>query len=316
MMQYIFRRILMAIPLLIGITILSYAIIRLAPGGPTALLIDPSIKPQDLAKMEEKFGVNDPIYVGYIKWVGDLVQGDFGTSYIKRGTPVSELIWNRLPNTILLMVSSTLIAAIIAIPFGIYSAMRPYSLLDYSATVVSFVGVATPNFWLGIMLIMYLAVQWSIFPTGGVMTIGADFSIWDRLHHLILPAFVLAVSDTAALTRYTRSSMLDVLKQDYIRTAKSKGFKERKVVIKHGVRNGMIPIITMFGLMIPSFIGGAAVTEKIFSWPGIGQLFIDSAYQRDYPVIMGLTVISAVLVVIGNLIADILYAICDPRIEY
>jgi peptide/nickel transport system permease protein len=316
MMQYIFRRIVMAIPLLIGITILSYAIIRLAPGGPTALMIDPNIKPEDKAKLEEKLGVNDPIYVGYIKWVGDLVQGDFGTSYIKRGTPVSELIWNRLPNTLLLMLSSTIIAMVVAIPFGIYSAMRPYSALDYSATVVSFVGVAIPNFWFGIMLIMYLAVKWGIFPTGGVMTIGEEFSIWDRLHHLALPAFVLAVSDTAALTRYTRSSMLDVLKQDYIRTAKSKGFKEGKVVLKHGVRNGMIPIITMFGLMLPSFIGGAAITERIFSWPGIGQLFIESAFQRDYPVIMALTVISAVLVVIGNLIADILYAICDPRIEY
>jgi len=306
----------MAIPLLIGITILSYVIIRMAPGDAASLMIDPSLKPEDKIKLQEKMGVNDPIYIGYFKWVSDIVQGDFGTSYIKRGTDVGELIWNRMPNTILLMVSSTLIAAIIAIPFGIYSAMRPYSPLDYTATFISFLGVSIPAFWFGIMLIMFFSVNLQWFPTGGVGPIGEEFSIWTRLHHLVLPAFVLAVADTAALTRYTRSSMLDVLKQDYIRTAKSKGFKERKVVLKHGVRNGMIPIITMFGLMLPSFIGGAAITEKIFAWPGIGQLFIDSANQRDYPVIMALTVISAVLVVVGNLIADILYAMCDPRIEY
>ncbi len=316
MATYIFRRIIMAIPLLFGITILSFAIIQAAPGGPTALMIDPSLKPQDKVKLQEKYGLNDPVYVQYGKWLGNMVKGDFGNSFIKRGIPVSELIMNRLPNTLLLMIISTLLATIIAIPFGIYSAMRPYSKLDYSVTVTSFLGVATPNFWLGLILIMVLAVHLGWFPTGGTHTLNSPFSLWDRIHHLILPAFVLAVSDMAALTRYTRSSMLDVLKQDYIRTAMSKGFKEKKVVLKHGLRNGMIPIITLFGLMLPSFIGGAAITERIFSWPGIGLLFIESAFQRDYPVIMALTVISAIFVVIGNLLADILYAIFDPRIEY
>ncbi len=316
MATYIFRRIIMAIPLLFGITILSFAIIQAAPGGPTALLMDPSMKPSDKAKFEEKYGLNDPVHVQYGKWLGNMVKGDFGNSLIKRGTPVSELIMNRLPNTLLLMIVSTFLAAIIAIPFGIYSAMRPYSKLDYSVTVVSFLGVATPNFWFGLILIMILAVNLGWFSTGGTHTLNSPFDLWDRIQHLILPAFVLAVSDMAALTRYTRSSMLDVLKQDYIRTAKSKGFKEKKVVLKHGLRNGMIPIITLFGLMLPSFIGGAAITEKIFSWPGIGLLFVESAFQRDYPVIMALTVISAIFVVIGNLLADILYAIFDPRIEY
>jgi len=316
MVTYIIRRTLMAIPLLFGITILSFAIVQAAPGGPTSLLMDPSMKPQDRVKFEEKYGLNDPVHVQYVKWLGNMVQGDFGNSLIKRGVPVSELIMNRLPNTLLLMISSTLLAACIAIPFGIYSAMRPYSKLDYSVTVTSFLGIAMPNFWFGLILIMVFAVHFGWFPTGGVATLNAPFSLWDRIHHLIMPAIVLATADMAALTRYTRSSMLDVLKQDYIRTAMSKGFKEKKVVLKHGLRNGMIPIITLFGLMLPSFIGGAAITEKIFSWPGIGSLFIDSAFQRDYPVIMALTVISAVMVVIGNLIADILYAIFDPRIEY
>lgn len=316
MVSYIIRRILMAIPLLLGITILSFAIIKAAPGGPVSMLMDPSMKPSDREKFEEKYGLNDPIHIQYFKWLGNMAKGDFGDSLIKRGVPVSELIISRLPNTLLLMLVSTILAMLVAIPFGIYSAMRPYTKLDYTVTIGSFLGVATPNFWFGLMLIMLLSVNLGWFPTGGISTLNAPFSLWDRIHHLILPAFVLATADMAALTRHTRSSMLDVLKQDYIRTAMSKGFKEKKVVLKHGVRNGMIPIITIFGLMLPSFIGGAAITEKIFAWPGIGSLFIDSAFQRDYPVIMALTVISAIFVVIGNLLADILYAIFDPRIEY
>lgn len=316
MISYIIRRTLMAIPLLIGITIVSFAIMQAAPGDPASLMIDPSLKPEDKQKYIERYGLDDPVHIQYFRWVSNMVQGDFGDSFIKRGMPVSELIMARLPNTLLLMIVSTFLAMIIAIPFGIYSAMRPYSKLDYSVTVASFLGVATPNFWLGLILIMVFAVNLGWFPTGGVATLNAPFSIWDRIHHLILPAFVLATADMAALTRYTRSSMLEVLHQDYMRTARSKGFKETKVVLKHGLRNGLIPIITIFGLMLPSFIGGAAITEKVFAWPGIGSLFIDSAFQRDYPVVMAITVISSVLVVLGNLIADILYAIFDPRIEY
>lgn len=316
MISYIIRRCLMAIPLLIGITIISFAIIKTAPGGPTSLLMDPGLKPEDRIKFEEKYGLNDPLYVQYGKWLGNMVKGDFGTSLIRRGVPVNEMIMNRLPNTLLLMGVSTFLAFLIAIPFGIFSALRPYTKLDYTITVGSFLGVATPGFWLGLMMIMFFGVKLGWFPTGGVATLNAPFSVWDRLHHLMMPAFVLATADMAALTRYTRSSMLDVLQQDYIRTAKAKGFREGTIILKHGLRNGMIPIITLFGLMLPSFIGGAAITEAVFSWPGIGRLFIESAFSRDYPVIMALTVISAAFVVIGNLIADILYAIFDPRIEY
>lgn len=316
MISYILRRLVMAIPLLFGITVISFTIIQVAPGGPTALLIDPSLKPEDKEKMEERYGLNDPIPVQYGRWLGQMVKGDFGESFIRRGVPVSEMIMNRLPNTLLLMGVSTLLAILIAVPLGIISAMRPYSIQDYTVTVGAFLGVASPSFWLGLMMILFFGLQLGWLPTGGVSTLNAPFSIWDRIQHLIMPAFVLATADMAALTRYTRSSMLDVLHQDYIRTAKSKGFKETKVVLKHGLRNGLIPIITIFGLMLPSFIGGAAVTETVFSWPGIGNLFIDSAFKRDYPVIMALTVISAVFVVIGNLLADILYAIFDPRIEY
>ncbi|AGE62992.1 oligopeptide transport system permease protein [Bacillus subtilis XF-1] len=306
----------MSLPILLGITILSFAIMKAAPGDPMSLMMDPTISQADRAKFIEKYGLNDPEPVQYLKWLGNMLQGDFGTSIVKKGTPVSDLILSRLPNTLVLMVFSTLVALLISIPFGVLSAKRPYSKLDYGITVTSFLGLAIPNFWFGLILIMVLSVNLGWFPTGGVSTLNADFSIIDRLHHLILPAFVLATADMAGITRYTRSSMLDVLKQDYIRTARAKGFKENKVIFKHGLRNGLLPVITIFGLMIPSFIGGAVVVEQIFTWPGLGKLFIDSAFSRDYPVIMAMTVISAVLVVLGNLIADILYALVDPRIEY
>ncbi len=316
MVTYIIRRIIMAIPLLIGITILSFAIVKMAPGGATTLLMDPNIKPADLEKFYEKYGLNDPIHVQYGKWLGNMVQGDFGTSLVRKGTPVSEMIMNRLPATLLLMGVSTILAIIISIPFGVLSATKPYSKTDYTVTVTSFLGLATPNFWLGLVLIMFFSVKLGWFPTGGTQTLNAPFSIWDRLHHLVLPAFVLATADMAGLTRFTRTSMLEVVKQDYMRTARAKGFKATKVIYKHGLRNGLIPVITIFGLMLPGFIGGSVIVESVFGWPGIGKLFIDSAFQRDYPVIMALTVISAVFVVIGNLMADILYAIFDPRIEY
>lgn len=316
MVTYIIRRTLMSIPILLGITILSFAIMKAAPGDPMALMMDPTISAADREKFIEKYGLNEPEHIQYLKWLGNMVQGDFGTSIVRKGMPVTELIFARLPNTLLLMLVSTILALLISIPFGVLSARRPYSKLDYGITFTSFIGLAVPNFWLGLILIMFLAVNLGWFPTGGVMTINADFSLWDRIHHLILPAFVLATADMAGLTRYTRSNMLDVLRQDYMRTARAKGFKENRVVYKHGLRNGLLPVITIFGLMIPSFIGGAVVTEQIFSWPGLGKLFVDSAFQRDYPVIMAMTVISAVLVVVGNLIADILYAIVDPRIEY
>ncbi|WP_221563593.1 ABC transporter permease [Alkalihalobacillus sp. TS-13] len=316
MLSYIIRRIFMAIPLLFGISILSFAIIQLAPGDPTSLMMDPNIKPQDKQAFIEKYGLDDPVHIQYLKWVGNMVQGDFGQSLIRRGTDVSYLIMERLPNTIFLMLVSTFLALLISIPFGILSARKPYSLTDYSVTFTSFLGLATPNFWLGLVLIMFFAVQLGWLPTGGIATLNQPFSLWDRILHLIMPAFVLATADMAALTRYTRTSMLEVLKQDYIRTARAKGFKEKKVVYKHGLRNGLIPIITIFGLLLPSFFAGTVIVEKIFNWPGIGLLFVDAAFQRDYPVIMAITVIAATLTVIGNLIADILYAVFDPRIEY
>lgn len=244
------------------------------------------------------------------------MQGNFGYSIIRQGVAVSDLILARLPNTLLLTVTSTFIALVVAIPIGVISAMKRNTMTDYSITLLSFLGLATPNFWIGLVLIMIFGVHLGWFPTGGVSTIGASFSIWDRVHYLVLPAFVLATADMAGLTRYMRSSMLEVLEQDYMRTARAKGFSQRKAVLKHAFRNALIPIITLFGLMLPSFIGGSVIVETVFAWPGIGTLFMDAAFQRDYPVIMAITLIASTLVVLGNLMADILYAVVDPRIEY
>ncbi len=305
----------MMIPILFGISILSFAIMYAAPGKPAILNLDPEIPPEVREAQAERLGLNDPIPVQYMRWLGNVSKGDFGTSYARK-MPVTEMILDRLPNTLLLMASSLFLAAIVAIPFGVISATRQYSMTDYGVTVGSFLGLATPNFWLGIMLIMVFSVQLGWTPVGGISTIGADFSILDRLRHLILPALVLATADMAGLTRYTRSSMLEVINQDYIRTARAKGFRERRVVYKHGLRNGLIPVITMFGLMLPTMIGGSAIVESVFNWPGIGKMFIDATFQRDYPVIMAITMFGAILTVIGNLIADILYAVLDPRIEY
>lgn len=315
MTTYIIRRVVMMIPILIGISILSFAIMYAAPGKPTVLNLDPDISVEDRERQMERLGLNDPPHIQYINWMGNVLRGDLGHSFTRK-QPVTKLIMDRLPNTIILMVVSTFLAVIISIPFGVLSATKQYTKLDYSVTFASFLGLATPNFWLGLMLIMLFSVQLGWTPVGGVGTLGADFNLLDRIHHIILPAFVLATADMAGLTRYTRSSMLEVINQDYIRTARAKGFRERTVVYKHGLRNGLIPIITIFGLMLPTFIGGSVVVETLFSWPGIGKLFIDATFERDYPVIMAITMFAAVLTVIGNLVADILYAIMDPRIEY
>ncbi len=315
MFNYLLRRLITVIPILLGISIISFAIMQAAPGNPAVMTMDPTISAEARARQLEALGLNDPIPVQYVKWLSGVVRGDFGLSYTQR-RPVMEMILERLPNTLLLMLVATILAMLVSIPIGIYQARKRGSALDYGATVFSFAGLAMPNFWLAMMLIMLLSVQMGWFPVGGVSTLGADFSILDRLHHLILPALVLATSDMAALTRYTRSSMIDVLNQDYIRTARAKGLVERTVVYRHGLRNGLIPIVTIFALMLPTMIGGSVIVETIFSWPGIGRMFISAVFERDYPVIMAITMIAAVLTVIGNLIADICYALLDPRIEY
>lgn len=315
MFNYLVRRLLSVLPILLGISLISFAMMHLSPGKPAVMTMDPTITAEARERQLEALGLNEPLPLQYIKWIGGVVKGDFGLSYTER-RPVMDMILERLPNTLLLMLVATILAILVSIPLGIIQARKRGSGADYGITVASFAGLALPNFWFGLMLLMLFSVQLGWTPVGGVATLGGDFSILDRLHHLILPALVLATSDTAALTRYTRSSMMDVLNQDYIRTARAKGLVERTVVYKHGLRNGLIPIVTIFALMLPTMIGGSVVVETIFSWPGIGRLFISAVFQRDYPVVMAITMIGALLTVMGNLLADICYALLDPRIEY
>lgn len=315
MLSYFIRRVLSMIPILVGISVISFSIMYLAPGKPAVMNLDPTVSAEARQRQLSALGLDDPAPVQYMKWLTAAMRGDFGTSYIRK-RPVSQMIGERLPATLLLMGSSLFLAAIVAIPLGILSAHKQYTPLDYGITTGSFLGIAVPDFWLGLMLIMLFSVNLGWTPVGGIGTLGAEFSLIDRLHHLILPTIVLATGSMAALTRYTRSSMLEVLHQDYIRTARAKGFRESKVVLKHGFRNGLIPVITLFGLMLPTLVGGSVIVEKLFNWPGLGLLFIEATFQRDYPVIMALVMLGAVLTVLGNLLADLLYAMVDPRIDY
>lgn len=278
----------------------------------------------------------------YFRWLGRVLKGDWGASWtMQTGTPVMKMIGQRLGYTFLLMGLSLIVALLFAIPIGVYSAVRQYSFLDYLFTTIAFFGQSMPTFWTGLMVMSIFAVTLSLFPTGGVRTTGMEgdiieafgriFSfgakypelagvegatILDGLWHVALPVFVLAFFNMAAWTRYMRASMLEVLRQDYMRTARAKGLVERMVILKHGFRNSLIPLITLFCLTIPALFGGAIITESIFSWPGMGRMFIDAVANVDWPVVQGLLVISAGLTVFSNLLADILYAVVDPRIQY
>jgi peptide/nickel transport system permease protein len=312
---YLLRRIIQTIPLLIGITMISFLIMSMAPGGPASMQLDPNMTAEDRERTIQNLGLDKPLPIQYINWLKKVAVGDWGESYV-RNMDVMELVMSRLPLTFLLMGVSFLIATAISIPFGVISATRQYSKTDYATTFIAFFGLATPNFWMGLMCIMLFSVTLGWLPAGGVATLNEPFSIWDRITHLIMPALVLATADMAATTRFTRASMLEVIRQDFVRTARAKGLRNKVVIYKHALRNALIPIVTIWGLSLPSFFGGALITEKVFGWPGIGTLLVDSVFMRDYPVIMALTTIAAFLVVLGNLLADLAYSVLDPRIEY
>lgn len=316
MRQYITRRVIQIIPIVIGITIVTFFLIKMCPGNPLkVMLFNPDIKPEERARLERLYGFDDPIYVQYFRWLARLLKGDLGWSlYTKR--PVTKHILERIGPTAILAGSTLFLSFLIAIPFGILSATKQYSLLDYSSTVIIFFGMSLPIFFLGLVVIYIFAVRFGILPTSGMKTLGIPFSIWDRIKHLILPISVLTFYQIAPVVRYARSSMLEVIREDYVRTARSKGISERDVIYKHALRNALIPIVTLFGLSIPFIFNGAFITETIFAWPGMGRLAVGAVFQRDYPILMGTTLVTAILVLLGNLIADILYAVVDPRIRY
>lgn len=314
--RYLIRRLIQSVPTFFGVTLVVFVLINAVPGGPGAeLSLDPTIKPEDLARIRASMGLDKSVPERYVLFLGDLLHGNLGVSLNQRGVPVAEMIGDRLPKTLLLTGSALLIALLIAVPLGVFSAVRQYSWFDNISTVASTAGIAVPSFWLGIMMILVFSVSLRWFPTGGVQTLGVDTDVRDVIWHLAMPATALAFVSIATWSRYIRASMLEVIRQDFIRTARSKGLRDRFVIFNHALRNALIPFVTLLGLSLPTLVGGALIIERIFSWPGIGRLAFDASQQRDYPVIMGVVVMSSILVIAGNLAADITYGFLDPRIK-
>jgi peptide/nickel transport system permease protein len=320
---YALRRILQTIPILFIISVLLFFMVRAAPGGPlTAARRNPNITPEQIAKLEAKLGLDQPLPVQYAKWIGDMLQGDLGES-IKFRRPVAEMIAERIPNTLLLVGISFLLTLLIAIPVGVLSARKPYSAFDYSMTTITFMGQSLPVYWLGLglILIFYVSIKnpttgGPLFPGGGMNTIGKEGDLTDTLWHLVLPVVALSLGWVAWYSRFLRSSLLDVLHEDYIRTARAKGLRDGTVHYKHALRNAILPLVTLIALDLPSVFAGALFVETIFSWPGMGRLFWDAARGRDYPVLLGVVMITAVLIIICNILADLAYGILDPQVKY
>lgn len=318
MTKYILRRLIMAIPILLGITIIDFALINLAPGDPIDAMIDPTAAVNVAAQeaLREKMGLNQPLPIRYGIWLREMAKGNMGYSYVKN-VPVAERIRNRLGATLLLTSTALLISVLIGIPLGILSALRQYSWLDYLLTFFAFAGISVPNFFLALGGIYIFSLKLGVLPPFGMVSLRTELpKVIDILYHLILPATVLGLASIGSLMRFARTSLLEVVGMDYITTARAKGLRERVIVSGHALRNALIPLITVLGLRIPGLFGGSVIIETVFSWPGIGQLAIESITDRDYPQIMGLLLISAVLILLANLLTDILYAYADPRIRY
>uniref|UniRef100_A0A831WYY1 ABC transporter permease n=1 Tax=Thermorudis peleae TaxID=1382356 RepID=A0A831WYY1_9BACT len=313
MAAYVVRRLLQAVVLLFLVSVLTFLLIHSAPGGP-ALLANPELSREQIQQMTEQLGLDDPLPVQYLRWLGNVARGDFGSSY-NTVQPVTRLIAERLPNTVMLTGLALVLSILVAVPLGVLSALKRNSAIDRIIAGFSFIGVSIPVFWLGIMLIIVFAVQLNVLPAGGMYTLGAEFSLLDRLEHLLLPMLVLVVANLAELTRYTRSGMINVLGEDYIRTARAKGLPNRVVLTRHALRNALIPVITIIGVLLPRAVSGAAITETVFSWPGMGRLAVEAAMTRDYPVVLGATLTVALVVVLSSLVTDLLYAYIDPRIR-
>lgn len=316
--SYIVRRLFYTLITLIGISILSWVIITQAPGSPIALTMDPKVSPKIIEQMMKNYDLDKPVYQQYFLWLQRLFTGRLYS--FKDGRPVMEKIGERIWNTLLLNLVAMLIIFSLAIPLGVFSAERQYTFLDHLGTFGAYLGISIPSFWLAYLLILgtvklfgYPVLGMRSFVTEGFTMLDI---VMDRLWHLMLPSILLAIGGIAGLSRYTRSSMLEVIRQDYVRTAKAKGLPEETVYYKHALRNALLPIITIFGFLIPGLIGGSIIMESVFAWPGIGRLAYQAVLARDYPVVMTINTITAVLVLIGNFAADILYGVADPRIRY
>ncbi len=312
MLSYFLRRVAIAIPTILLISIFVFALQKLLPGDPLLVLAGEERDPEVLEFLREKYRLNDPIPVQYITWVGNALQGDLGTSF-RTNQPVTELIGQKLPVTIQLAIMSLIFAVLIGIPAGILSAYKKGTLTDYIANIVALSGLSIPNFWLGIMLILLVSVKWQLLPASGYVPLSEYF--WLSIKTMLMPAFVLGTALAATLMRHTRSAMLGVLTSDYVRTARAKGLSERKVVLKHAFRNALTPIVTLTALLFGELIAGAVLTEQIFTIPGFGKLVVDAVFNRDYAVVQGIVLVTAVGFIIMNLLADMAYFLLNPRLR-
>jgi len=314
--RYIARRLLQAIPTFLGITIIAYAIIRLAPGDPLAIFEDArGTTAEQMAELRKAYGFDRPLPIQYVEWLGRAVRLDFGRSF-QTHLPAKDVIMERMPATLQLTVTAILIGLALGIPAGLWAAVHRSKWPDQLVRIFAVTGDSVPHFYLGLLAILFFAVQLRWLPAGGILTLGADqLDIGDRARHLVLPALVLATGFLAIFARFMRTEVLEILGQDYIRTARAKGLREMTVLYGHALRNALIPVITVLGGSLPGLLAGAATTEFVFSWPGMGRLAIDAAFARDYPVVMGLVLVASVLIILGNIISDVLYGVADPRIR-
>ena len=316
MTAFVVRRLLLAIPTLIGVTLLTFGLLHLAPGGPALALAGEKATPAQVAAVAHALGLDRPWPEQYARWLVDLLHGNLGFSYIRQA-PVLLLIGQRLPQTMLLMACAIGVSILVAVPLGVYQAHRRNTAADRVLNIGVFIAWSMPTFWFGTILIAIFAVNLRWLPVGGLQTIDTPSFDWpSRFAHLILPAATLAIVSVAGWSRYIRGSMIDQLREDYTRTAQAKGLPASVVLFRHTLRNALIPFITLLGGTLPALFGGAVISEQIFAYPGMGQLFWESAVDRDYSTLLGMTVIAGMLVILGNLIADVMYGLVDPRIRY
>lgn len=317
MLSYLLRKLLLSIPVLFGVTVIVFAIAHAMPGDAVLAMITAEAPSSDelIAMRRGELGLDQPLYIQYLNWIGQILHGNLGRSFVN-GRGVGEIIGERLPMTLELMGVALLVAFVIGTTLGVVSALRQYKLTDYSLTLAGFVGVSIPDFFMGLLLVYVFALELRWLPSSGISTAGDSFSLLDNLRHLILPAAALALFRAAIFMRYARAGMLEVLNQSYMRTAKAKGLRSSTITLRHGLRNALIPLVTVFGLALPTLFGGSVVIETIFQWPGIGLMFIDSVVNRDSPVIMGYVLITAIIVMLANLATDLAYSVLDPRVSY
>lgn len=320
MKQFIIRRLLQSIPTIIGASIVIFLVFSLAPGDFITMKFgeDPNISPERLAELKSLYGLDLPLHERYVNWMGGLLQGDLGESFLHR-KPVTEVINTFVWNSFMIAIAVLFLQWIIAGIVGVFAALKQYSIYDSIVTLFVFIFWSFPTFFFGLLLLKWFGVDYKIFPLSGKITTGANYEglayVWDVVRHMALPVITLTLLSVGSLTRYIRTSMLEVIRQDYVRTARAKGLKERAVIFKHALRNALLPLITLFALELPGLFGGAIITEKIFNWPGIGGVVLNGIFQRDYPLIMGFTILIATLTILANILADVLYGVADPRIR-